>query len=231
MENPFLSREILPDWSKMAPEYIGGAVKEAIEKSRNNLESIKSVPKGGLDYENCVMAFDESTMPIDIVYTRIGHLASVADSPELRAAYNASIGEITDFYSSIRLDDALYARFAEYSESPEGASLKGERARMLSEIMLDFELGGAKLPEREKKRIREIDSLLAIKTQKFSENVLDDTKAFSLDIEDPADLTGLPPTAVAVAAATATAEGKKGWTFTLDQPSYVPFMSYAVFCL
>lgn len=227
MENPFLSREILPDWSKMAPEYIGGAVKEAIEKSRNNLESIKSVPKGGLDYENCVMAFDESTMPIDIVYTRIGHLASVADSPELRAAYNASIGEITDFYSSIRLDDALYARFAEYSESPEGASLKGERARMLSEIMLDFELGGAKLPEREKKRIREIDSLLAIKTQKFSENVLDDTKAFSLDIEDPADLSGLPPTAVAVAAATATAEGKKGWTFTLDQPSYVPFMSYA----
>ena len=76
MENPFLSREILPDWSKMAPEYIGGAVKEATEKSRNNLESIKSVPKGGLDYENCVMAFDESTMPIDIVYTRIGHLAS-----------------------------------------------------------------------------------------------------------------------------------------------------------
>ena len=97
MENPFRSREILPDWRKMAPEYIGGAVKEAIEKSRNNLESIKSVPKGGLDYENCVMAFDESTMPIDIVYTRIGHLASVADSPELRAAYNASIGEITDF--------------------------------------------------------------------------------------------------------------------------------------
>lgn len=166
-------------------------------------------------------------MPIDIVYTRIGHLASVADSPELRAAYNASIGEITDFYSSIRLDDALYARFAEYAESPEGASLKGERARMLSEIMLDFELGGAKLPEREKKRIREIDSLLAVKTQKFSENVLDDTKAFSLDIEDPADLSGLPPTAVAVAAATASAEGKKGWTFTLDQPSYVPFMSYA----
>lgn len=92
---------------------------------------------------------------------------------------------------------------------------------MLSEIMLDFELGGAKLPEREKKRIREIDSLLAVKTQKFSENVLDDTKAFSLDIEDPADLSGLPPTAVAVAAATASAEGKKaGLSPSTSRPTF-----------
>lgn len=211
----------------MKPEFAAEAVDWAIEKSRTNIEAIKSVPAGGLDYENCVLAFDSATEPLDTVHVRLGHLASVADSDGLREAYGALVGKIADFYSSVHLDAGLYARFAEYAASPGGKSLAGPRARMLSETLLDFELGGAKLPEEGKRRIREIDGLLAQKAQKFSENVLDDTRSFTLHVDDPAKLEGLPPPAVAVAAQKAAARGKPGWNFTLEQPSYVPFMSYA----
>lgn len=141
----------------MKPEFAAEAVDSAIEKSRANIAAIKALPTGGLDYENCVLAFDSATEPLDTVYARLGHLVSVADSDALRAAYGALVGKIADFYSSVRLDDGLYAKLAEYAASPEGKSLEGARARMLSETLLDFELGGAKLPAEGKRRIREID--------------------------------------------------------------------------
>ena len=222
-----MAAELPPDWTKMKPEFAAEAVDSAIEKSRANIAAIKALPTGGLDYENCVLAFDSATEPLDTVYSRLGHLVSVADSDALRAAYGALVGKIADFYSSVRLDDGLYAKLAEYAASPEGKSLEGARARMLSETLLDFELGGAKLPAEGKRRIREIDGLPAQKAQKFSENVLDDTKRFTLHIGDPSRLEGLPPAAVAVAAQKAAARGESGWDFTLEQPSYVPFMSYA----
>mgnify|MGYP001048962822 FL=1 len=152
MENPFLAAELPPDWTKMKPEFAAEAVDSAIEKSRANIAAIKALPTGGLDYENCVLAFDSATEPLDTVYSRLGHLVSVADSDALRAAYGALVGKIADFYSSVRLDDGLYAKLAEYAASPEGKSLEGARARMLSETLLDFELGGAKLPAEGKRR-------------------------------------------------------------------------------
>lgn len=134
---------------------------------------------------------------------------------------------MTDFYSSIDLDDELYAVIKDFVQSGEGKSLKSDKARLASETLLDFELSGANLPKDKKSRLREIDSQLAVKTQKFSENVLDGTKMFTLNITDEADLEGLPATAVAVAKKKADEKGMKGWLFTLEQPSYVPFMTYA----
>ena len=132
-----MAAELPPDWTKMKPEFAAEAVDSATEKSRANIAAIKALPTGGLDYENCVLAFDSATEPLDTVYSRLGHLVSVADSDALRAAYGALVGKIADFYSSVRLDDGLYAKLAEYAASPEGKSLEGARARMLSETLLD----------------------------------------------------------------------------------------------
>lgn len=227
MKNPFLTMECPPDWSKMNPEFAREAVREAIAKSAANIEAIKKIDSDSLTYENCIMALDRATESLDLAYVRISHLASVADSAAVREAVNAVTTPVTDFYSSLRLDDALYAQIAAYARSSDAESLKGAQKRMLSETLLDFELSGAKLEKAKKDRIKEIDNLLALKTQKFSENVLDDTKAFVLNITDKSQLDGLPPTAVAIAAKKAKARGAEGWDITLEQPSYAPFMMYA----
>ena len=211
----------------MRPEFAVGAVDAAIAGAKKNIAAIKSVPEESLTYENCVLAYDTAAAELDTVYLRITHLASVADTPALRDAVAAVAAPVADFYSSVRLDCDLYRKFVQYSQSPEGTRLGGARRRMLTQTLLDFELGGANLPTAQKERIAEIDRLLAVKTQKFSENVLDDTKSFVLNITDERDLSGLPAVAVAVAAKKAAARGVSGWDFTLEQPSYVPFMCYA----
>lgn len=212
----------------MKPEFAAEAVDSAIEKSRANIAAIKALPTGGLDYENCVLAFDSATEPLDTVYARLGHLVSVADSDALRAAYGALVGKIADFYSSVRLDDGLYAKLAEYAASPKANPSKA-RARGCSRRLCSISSSAARSFRRGGGSAGSAKStgLLAQKAQKFSENVLDDTKRFTLHIGDPSRLEGLPPAAVAVAAQKAVARGESGWDFTLEQPSYVPFMSYA----
>ncbi len=225
MENPFLKKDFPPDWESMRPEFAADAVRAAIEVAKQNFASIRSA--GTPTYENTIRAFDRAAMDLDRVWTYLNHLQSVADNSELRNALNDLIPEVSGFYSSILLDDTLYARIKEFSQSPAARDISGYRKRLLEETLLDFELEGAKLPPDKKKRLAEIETILSSKTQKFSENVLDSTKEFELRISDAADLKGLPPNAIAVAKKKAESEGFGGWIFTLEQPSYVPFISYA----
>lgn len=203
------------------------AIEASISEARERVRAIKAVPDGALNYENCLSALDNCADTLDRVWNWLNHLQSVADSPELRRAVNENTPAATGFYASLRLDGELYAKVSAYSKSDEGRSLSGYKARLLSETLLDFELGGAALPSDKKKRLLEISSLLSQKTQKFSENALDDTKAFSLRVDDEKDLDGLPQSAVRAAAEKAKETGTDGWVFTLDAPSYTPFMSYS----
>ena len=135
-------------------------------------------------YLNFSLEVDRASDSLDRAWTYLNHLQSVADTPELRAALNDLMPLVSDFYSAVDLDEKLYAAVARFAETPEAKSLSGDKKRLLSETLLDFELSGAKLPPDKKARLREIDSQLAVKTQKFSENVLDDTQRFVLKIEN-----------------------------------------------
>ena len=227
MENTgFLQTSIPPRWSEMNPENATNQIRSALKVAQENIEKIRELNEP-LSYENTVRALDRATDCLDRAWTYLNHLQSVADTPVLRDALNALMAEITDFYSSIDLDEKLFSVIKKFADSDEGKSLKGDKARLLSETLLDFEMSGANLPQEKKNRVRQIDSELAIKTQKYSENVLDDTKRFTLHIENESDLAGLPQTAVAIAKKKAQEKGLSGWAFTLEQPSYVPFMTYA----
>lgn len=228
MKEGFLQTAVPPRWSEMTPERAESDMAKALSEAQENLDKIKALRgKKNSGYMDTVRAFDRATDSLDRAWTYLNHLQSVADSPALRDVLNRLMPTVTDFYSSIDLDDELYAVIKDFVQSGEGKSLKSDKARLASETLLDFELSGANLPKDKKSRLREIDSQLAVKTQKFSENVLDGTKMFTLNITDEADLEGLPATAVAVAKKKADEKGMKGWLFTLEQPSYVPFMTYA----
>lgn len=227
MENPFLDTTFPPNWSEMKPSFAIDAINVAIELSKANIEKIKSVDDTLLSYENTIGALDNATEPLDRANTRLSHLASVADSLEIRKAVIETIGKVSEFYSSITLDSELYSKILAYSKTDSAKALQGGHARLLSETLLSFEQNGAKLGKEDKARLSQINSLLALKTQMFSENVLDSTKAFSLNLTNPDDVKGLPQSALDMASKCATQRGESGWTFTLDQPSYVPFIQYA----
>lgn len=213
----------------MSPDRAEADIRAALAEAEKNLDAVRKTADAPETptYASTVRALDRASDSLDRAWTYLNHLQSVADTPELRAALNELMPLVSDFYSAVDLDEKLYAAVARFAETPEAKSLSGDKKRLLSETLLDFELSGAKLPPDKKARLREIDSQLAVKTQKFSENVLDDTQRFVLKIENESDLAGLPKTAVAVARKKAAEKGFEGWAFTLEQPSYVPFMTYA----
>jgi oligopeptidase A len=153
-------------------------------------------------------------------------LESVATYPEFREAHNAVMGPASEFYSSIRLHDGLWAAIKAYAETDDAKALTGVRARHLHKTLTAFRLSGADLDAAGKKRSAEIDVELTQLTTKFSENVLDATNAFELIIDSEQRLAGLPPSAVAAARQSAESKGLAGWRFTLQAPSYLPVMTY-----
>src|ERR1051325_1532670 len=146
--------------------------------------------------------------PLDRTMAIIRHLETVATYPELRAAFNAVQPEVSAFYSGIPLNAGLWQHIKAFAAAPEAAQLTGERARFLQKTVESFRRHGADLAPADKKRMEEIDVELTQATTKFAENVLDSTNAFELLLTDPADLAGLPPTAVASARESAQRKGQ-----------------------
>ena len=122
---------------------------------------------------------------------------------------------------------ALQAVFGALADAPEAAHYDDARRKVLENALRDFRLGGAELPDAQKARFAEVKEELAALSAKFSQNVLDATDAFSLQIEDEARLSGLPADVVATARATAEKAGRPGWTLTLKMPCYLPVQTYA----
>ena len=157
-----------------------------------------------------------------------GTWSRVATTPELRAAYNAAQPEVSSFYSSLPLNEALWRAVQSYAKTDEARHLTGARKRFLEKTIDSFRRHGAELDAAGKKRIAEIDFELSKQTIRFSENVLDSINEFVLVIEDEGKLRGLPESALAMARASAASKGlaEPSWRFTLQGPSYVAVMTY-----
>ncbi|MDH4175333.1 MAG: M3 family metallopeptidase, partial [Betaproteobacteria bacterium] len=148
---------------------------------------------------------------------------AVLDSAELRAAYNENLPKLTQFWTELGHNEALFAKYRALRAAPEFSALTPARQRIVDNALRDFRLGGAELPASAKPRYAQIQDELAGLGAKFSENLLDATNAFSQVIEDEARLAGLPADIVQAA----KRDGEPGWKFTLHMPSYLPVMQYA----
>ncbi len=227
--NSFLQTSIPPDWSLMIanPNEAKEAVDIAIREAKTNIDSIKSLPDSAITFENSVRALDRATLTLDRVWTYVNHLQSVADSEALRNVIETATPIVSEFSSGIYMDSDLFAKILVFANSDFAKNLGDEQKKLLEETILDFKESGANLSDDKKKQLVELDTTLTLKTQKFSENVLDSTMAFSLNITQENDLDGLPVTAIELAEKKAKQKGMSGWCFTLEQPSFVPFMQYA----
>ncbi len=164
----------------------------------------------------------------------VGHLMSVKNSPELREAYEKMQPEVIKFYTKLTQSKPLYEAFKGIKDSAEWDKLESAQKRIVESSIKDFELSGVGLEGETKERFNQIQLESGELSTKFSNNVLDATKAFKLKLTDKKDVEGLPPSALGLMAQTAKAEGDEDatpengpWVVTLDYPSYVPYMKYA----
>ena len=178
-------------------------------------------------WDNTLGALETLTEPVEISSSIVEHLESIATTPELRAAYNATLPITTAFYTGLLLNGPLYKRLTAYHETTEANGLDPIHKRLLNKTLEEFKRHGAALGVTEKVKLAELDEQLSQLTAKFSQNVLDATQAFELVFPDSEKLAGLPESALAMARASAAEKGLPGFRLTLQAPCVVAVLTYA----
>ena len=181
-----------------------------------------TTPDFPAQWKELARVLDVATERLGRAWGVISHLNAVADSPELRAAYNAVLPKVTEFWTRLGSDESLYAKY----KAMNVAALNAEQQKAHQNAMRNFVLGGAELTGAAKERFAAIQERQAEVGQKFSENTLDATDSFALFV-GATDLEGVPPDVQQAAKAAAEKEGQTGYKLTLKMPCYLPVMQFA----
>lgn len=207
-------------------EHYEPAIREAMRMEDDEIAAIVENPDTP-DFANTVLALERSGRMLERVLTVFFNLMSAETCDEMDALAEKLMPEITDHENNIRLNGALFQRIkAVYDQSAEAGLTQEERA-LLDKVYDSFLRNGAGLGEEDKETFRRLSSELSMLTLRFSQNNLKETNKYELYITDRESLLGLPESALEAAAQAASEKGKEGgWLFTLQAPSYVPFMKY-----
>ncbi|WP_297364631.1 M3 family metallopeptidase [Thauera sp.] len=228
--NPLLDFSALPRFAEIAPEHVEPAIRGLIDENRALIERLTADPATP-SWDGFVAPMEEAGERLGRAWGVVGHLHSVFDVPAWREAYNAMLPDISRFYAEVGQNLALFEKYKALHDGPEFATLSPVRRRILEHALRDFRLSGAELPDERKPRFQAIQEEQSQLAAKFSENLLDATNAHAEWITDEAAasgaLAGIPADACEAARAAAEADGKAGWKFTLQMPSYLPVLQYA----
>jgi oligopeptidase A len=229
--HPFISPDFHVRWSTLIAEAIEPDITHALQLSESAIEEICNQDPSVATYESTFLAFENATEELGRGWGRLHHLDSVCDYPAQREALNKMLPAVTDFYSSLPLNERLWSILKTFGESTKIEALDPVKKRFVEETLADFRQSGADLPPDQKQRIAAIEAELSKLTKQYAEHVLDSTNAWEMLITDESKLAGLPDSAKAGAAANARAKGlaseeKPAWRFTLQQPSITPVMQH-----
>jgi oligopeptidase A len=221
MTNPLLDFSDLPLFDQIKPEHVGPAMDELLSHSEAALEQV-TAPEFPAQWSDISRALDVATENLSRAWGAVSHLNGVADTPELRAAYNAALPRVTEFSARLGADERLYAKY----KAIDVASLDPEQRQAHKNAIRNFVLSGAELTGADKERFARIQERQAELSQKFSENALDATDAFAYYAQE-SEVAGVPADVLETARTQAEAEGKTGYKLTLKMPSYLPVMQFA----
>jgi oligopeptidase A len=224
--NPLLDFSDLPRFGEIRPEHVTPALDVLLADANAAVERA-SAPDTPATWADIVAPVESATEPLSRAWGVVGHLNAVADTPELRAAYGENLPRVTEFWSSVGQNLALYEKYKAIAASTEFATLSAERKKILDNALRDFRLSGAELPEDQKPRFAQLQEKQAALSKAFSDHVLDATNAYAYIVTSEAELAGLPEDVVEAAREAAQRDSKDGWKFTLHFPSYFPVMQYA----
>ena len=223
--NPLMGGTGLTRFDAVAAEHVEPAIQALLQRADAALARAVSdeVPAR---YADMSAVLDVATEALGRAWGAVNHLNAVRDTPELRAAYNAMLPQVTDFHTRLGADDRLYAKYKKIAATAQPAELDAAQQAALNHALRDFVLSGAELQGTDRDRFAQIQERLAALSQKYSENVLDATDGFAL-YATAGEMAGVPDDVVQAARAAAQAEGREGYKITLHFPSYFPVMQYA----
>ncbi|WP_456460186.1 M3 family metallopeptidase [Reichenbachiella sp.] len=217
----------VPPFERIKLEHYKPGIEKLIEKSRTEIEAIANQDTEP-SFENTIEALERGGRDLDQAAEIFFNLNSAETSDEMQALANELSPMLTEFGNEIMQNEALFARVNSVYDNRSNLALDKEEQMLLRKTYLGFVRSGANLNKEDKKKYRELSNALAMASLKFGENVLAETNAYELILENEDDLKGLPDGAIDAAALAAEEKGYKGmWLFTLQAPSFLPFMEYA----
>jgi oligopeptidase A len=221
MTNPLLDFSSLPLFDRITPADVEPAIAQLLQQADAALHQVTQ-DDFPAEWVRISHVLDTATEQLGRAWGAVSHLQSVADTPELRAAYNAQLPKVTEFWTRLGANEALYAKYK--AIRPDSLNPEQSHARTLA--LRNFVLSGAELSGDAKERFAAIQERQAEISQLFSEHVLDATDAWSLTIAKD-ETAGIPDDVLETAHALAKAEGQTGYKLTLKMPCYLPVMQYA----
>lgn len=228
--NPFFEAYNTPHgtvpFDQIKTEHYMPAVQEGIRRQNEEIEAIINNPEAPT-FANTVLAYEQSGEMLNRVSAVFGNLLSAETNDEMQVLAQEIMPLMSEHSNNISLNEKLFARIKAVYEQREQESLNAEQLKLLEDIYTGFTRNGANLEGEAKEKYRALRKELSLLTLQFSDNALKETNDYQLVITDTAQLAGLPESAVEAAAETAQEKGVEGWVFTLQAPSYSPFLTYA----
>lgn len=227
-QNPFFEEWAtphgVPPFSKIKNEHYVPAIQKAIEEQRAEIETIVSNAEAPT-FQKTILAYDNAGELLSKVSAVFGCITGTEMTSELEVLQAQISPLMTALRSDISLNEKLFARIKAVWESRE--QLDPMQVRLTDKIYKNFERNGANLSAEQKERLRAVDQKLSQLSLTFGNNLRRDNGAFVLNVTKKKELAGLPTSLVEAAAAEAAIRGLKGWAFTLDKPSMIPFLQYS----
>ncbi|RUT70493.1 M3 family peptidase [Flavobacterium cupreum] len=222
----FTTKHDTAPFSQIKIEDYFPAFQEGIALAKAEINAIVNNPEAPT-FENTVVAMDFSGDILDRLSSVFFNLNSAETNDEMQKIAQEVSPLLSEFGNDITLNAALFAKIKTVYDQKEQLNLNPEQTTLLDKKYKSFSRNGANLPEDKKEKLREIDKELSKLKLQFEENILAETNAFELHLTDEKDLAGLPEGTIEAARLLAKNQEKEGWIFTLDHPSYVPFLNYA----
>jgi len=213
-------------FSKINNEDYIPAFDQAIASTRTEIDAIANTVEPAT-FDNTIVALAFSGMSLDRLSSIFFNLHSAETNDELEQIAQDVAPKLAALGNDITLNFDLFKRIRQVYDHKEKLDLTLEQTTLLEKNYKDFVRNGALLSDDKKEQLRAIDTELSLLKLKYGEHVLADTNAYELHLTDEAELAGLPDGVKEAAAGLARSQEKTGWIFTLDYPSYIPFVTYA----
>ena len=226
MNNPVLTPFETAPFSKIKNEHFSPAIHHFIAVTKTQINEI-SENKEAPTFKNTIEALDGTGIQLDRITSIFFNLNSAETNDEIQKIAQEISPALSDFKNDLLLNEKLFKKVKHVYENRTSLSLNKEQAMLLKKNYIGFTRNGANLSYKDKDKLREIDGKLSKLKLQFGENVLAETNKFYLQITNEKELSGLPDGVIEMAAQTAKEKKMTGWVFTLDYPSYVPFVTYS----
>lgn len=231
-DNPLLKCSGLPPFTEIKPEHVEPALNQLLSELNEELTQLEADVKP--TWNGLVEPLERLTERLTWSWGIVSHLMGVKNSPELRQAYETSQPKIVQFSNRLSQSKPIYNAFKALREGDIWNTLESAQQRIVESSIRDAELAGIGLEGEAQSRFNAIQMEMAELSTKFSNHVLDATKAFKLKLVNPEEVEGLPPSWLSLAAQAARDAGDENatpengpWLITLDFPSYAPFMQHS----